>query len=176
MQPSPPPGVSSRTPPQFEQVEICCDGGCICFGYAARLFRPDRGNDCSILRSIPCLISRDISSYLKPKVFDNPGGGLLSRTKLATKRFPSPRCASAIQIVRPLEPIAETQPQLQPASLRLSAMISQYFILCRARAGPFGRTALVELYRFFGTSEATIFSKRGSPRSGSHVGCNLRSP
>src|SRR6266446_2705910 len=44
-----------------------------------------------------------------------------------TKRFPSPRCASAIQIVRPLESIAETQPQLQPALLRLSAMISQYF-------------------------------------------------
>ena len=30
-------------------------------------------------------------------------------------RFPSPRCASAIQIVRPLESIGETQPQLQPA-------------------------------------------------------------
>jgi hypothetical protein len=39
-----------------------------------------------------------------------------------------PRCASAIQIVLPLESIAETQPQLQPALLRLSAMISQYFI------------------------------------------------
>ena len=37
------------------------------------------------------------------------------------------RYASAIQIVRPLESIAETQPQLQPALLRLSAMISQYF-------------------------------------------------
>jgi hypothetical protein len=44
-----------------------------------------------------------------------------------TKRFPSPQCASAIQIVRPLESIAETQPQLQPALLRLSATISQYF-------------------------------------------------
>jgi hypothetical protein len=39
-----------------------------------------------------------------------------------TKRFLS-RCASAIQIVRPLESIADTQPQLQPALLRLSAMI-----------------------------------------------------
>jgi hypothetical protein len=28
---------------------------------------------------------------------------------------------------RPLESIVETQPQLQPALLRLSAMISQYF-------------------------------------------------
>src|SRR6266699_3830502 len=40
-----------------------------------------------------------------------------------TKRFPSPRCASAIQIVRPLELIAETQPQLQPALLRLSVAL-----------------------------------------------------
>jgi hypothetical protein len=31
-----------------------------------------------------------------------------------TKRFPSPRCASAIQIVCPLASMAETQPQLQP--------------------------------------------------------------
>jgi hypothetical protein len=34
---------------------------------------------------------------------------------------------SAIQIVRPAESRAETQPQLHPALLRLSAMISQYF-------------------------------------------------
>ena len=47
-------------------------------------------------------------------------------------RFPSTQCASVIQIVRPLESIAETQPQLNPALLRLSAMISQYFtqLLC----------------------------------------------
>jgi hypothetical protein len=45
-----------------------------------------------------------------------------------TKRFPSSRCASAIHIVRLLESIAETQPQLQPALLRLSAMISEYFM------------------------------------------------
>src|SRR5205809_4337303 len=44
-----------------------------------------------------------------------------------TKRFPSPRCASTTKIVRLRESTAETQPQLQPASLRLSAMISQYF-------------------------------------------------
>src|SRR5215471_6240899 len=43
-----------------------------------------------------------------------------------TKRFPS-RCASAIQIVRPSRSTAEIQPKLQPALLRLSAMISQYF-------------------------------------------------
>jgi hypothetical protein len=33
----------------------------------------------------------------------------------------------AAKKVRPLESIAETQPQLNPALLRLSAMISQYF-------------------------------------------------
>src|SRR5260370_35609896 len=44
-----------------------------------------------------------------------------------TKRFPSPRCASAIQIVRPWESTAETQSQLHPAFLRFSAMIPQYF-------------------------------------------------
>jgi len=33
---------------------------------------------------------------------------------------------SATKIVRPLELIAETQPQLQPDALRLSATISQY--------------------------------------------------
>ena len=43
-----------------------------------------------------------------------------------TKRFPSSRCASTIQIVRQSESIADTQPQLQPALLRLSAMISQF--------------------------------------------------
>src|ERR1700745_80839 len=46
-----------------------------------------------------------------------------------TKRFPSSPCASAIQIVRPKQSVAETQPKLQPAALSLSAMISQDFIL-----------------------------------------------
>jgi hypothetical protein len=45
----------------------------------------------------------------------------------ATKRFPSSRCASTIQIVRPSRCRAESQPKLQPRFLRLSAMISQYF-------------------------------------------------
>src|SRR5260370_25893087 len=42
--------------------------------------------------------------------------------------FPSPRCASATKIVRPLESTAGRQPQLQPALLRLSAIISQYVV------------------------------------------------
>jgi hypothetical protein len=41
------------------------------------------------------------------------------------KLLPLSPCASAIQIVRPLESIAETQLQLQLEALRLSAMISQ---------------------------------------------------
>ena len=45
-----------------------------------------------------------------------------------TKRFPSPRCASAIKIVRPSRSIADTQPKLHPRFLRLSAMM-----LARAR-------------------------------------------
>src|SRR6266550_6536184 len=53
--------------------------------------------------------------------------GLVSTIRLTTKRFPSPRCASAIQIVRPLQSTVATQPQLHPALLRLSAMIPQYF-------------------------------------------------
>ena len=41
--------------------------------------------------------------------------------------LPSSRCASAIQIVRPQESIAETQPQLQPALLRLSSHSATFF-------------------------------------------------
>ena len=52
--------------------------------------------------------------------------GQLSHAR-TTKRFPLSRCASAIQIVSSLESIAETQPQLHPALLRLSAIISRYF-------------------------------------------------
>jgi hypothetical protein len=46
-----------------------------------------------------------------------------------TKRFPSPRCASAVQIVRPLESITETQPQPNLSrvfdSFALSACVSE---------------------------------------------------
>src|SRR5438128_11330285 len=51
----------------------------------------------------------------------------------ATKRLPSSRCSSSIQSVPPLESIAEAQPPLPSALLRLSAMISQSFNLRRAR-------------------------------------------
>ena len=49
----------------------------------------------------------------------------LERFEDGACRFLASRCASAIQIVRPLELIAKTKPQLQPAWLRLSATISQ---------------------------------------------------
>jgi hypothetical protein len=39
--------------------------------------------------------------------------------------FPSSRCASATKNVRPFKSNADTQPQLQPALLRLSAIISR---------------------------------------------------
>ena len=55
-----------------------------------------------------------------------------SSSACTTKRFPSSRCASAIQIVRPLESIAETQPQLQPALLRLSAALLIVATICGA--------------------------------------------
>jgi hypothetical protein len=45
-----------------------------------------------------------------------------SSSARTTKRFPS-RCASAIQIARALLSVADTQLQLEPALLRLSAMI-----------------------------------------------------
>ena len=57
-----------------------------------------------------------------------------ARALFLSNAFRRPRCASAIQIVRPLESIAGTQPQLQPALLRLSAITSQFFIRFRAIA------------------------------------------
>ncbi len=42
------------------------------------------------------------------------------------QREPGHRALVAIQIVRPCESTAEMQPQLHPALLRLSAMISQF--------------------------------------------------
>jgi hypothetical protein len=75
-----------------------------------------------------------------------------------TKRFPSSRCASAIQIVRPWESIAETQSQLQPALLRLSATIPNT-----------SRAAI------HGCFSAQSFWKCGSLRSESQNGLKRRS-
>jgi len=54
-------------------------------------------------------------------------------TRIATTKSSSSlcrpllRCAPPTKIVRPQKSIVETQPQLQPALLRVSATISQYF-------------------------------------------------
>jgi hypothetical protein len=79
---------------------------------------------------------RHKKQWLKPKLYrPHFPGPIMDSSSInavsissarTTKRFPSPRCASTIQIVRPLESIAEIQPQLQPTLLRLSAMVSQY--------------------------------------------------
>ena len=51
-------------------------------------------------------------------------------------------------VFRPLESIAETQPQVQPALLRLSAMISQYFTaVCADYATQYEMTAPAILWR-----------------------------
>jgi hypothetical protein len=56
------------------------------------------------------------------------------RIRTHNETLSSPRCASAIQIVRPLESTTDTQPQLQPALLRLSAIILPVIFLWRAVA------------------------------------------
>ncbi len=62
------------------------------------------------------------------RITDSSSRKVVSFSSACTmNRFPSSRCASATKIVCPLELIVETQPQLQPASLRLSATISHYF-------------------------------------------------
>jgi hypothetical protein len=79
---------------------------------------PDVGNTRQLVEAI----------HGNPRITDSNSRNAVSFScARTTKRFPSPRCASAIQLVRPLEAIAETQPKLQPRFLRLSAIISQYF-------------------------------------------------
>jgi|SRR5882724_1220496 len=77
-----------------------------------------------------------------------------------TKRFPSSRCASAIQIVRPLESIAETQAQLQPALLRLSAILLHTSTLRRRLAAINGNATATGKLR---TNVATPRRPESSP-------------
>jgi hypothetical protein len=52
----------------------------------------------------------------QPRIADSSSTKAVSfSSACTTKRFSLSRCASAIQIVRPLESIVATQPQLQPA-------------------------------------------------------------
>jgi hypothetical protein len=80
-----------------------------------------------------------------------------SASARTTKRFPAPRCASAIQIVRPLESTTDTQPQLQPALLRLSAIILPVIFLWRAVAQS-GMTAPAILCRPIANVSAATFT------------------
>src|SRR6266566_610887 len=70
---------------------------------------------------------RRYSDFSALKIADSSSTKAVSFSSArTTNRFPSPRCASATKKVRPRESTAETQSQLQPALLGLSAMISQY--------------------------------------------------
>jgi hypothetical protein len=64
-----------------------------------------------------------------------------------TRRFPSSRCASAIQNVRPLESIAETQPQLQSSDAQRALIIYAFLKIdrrCRSQE-QFNETRLVSI-------------------------------
>ena len=77
------------------------------------------------------------------RVTDSSFRNALSFSSACTiKRFPSSRCASAIQIVRPSESMAETQPKLHPALLSLSAMISQDFTRADSAAFALDKTMI----------------------------------
>jgi hypothetical protein len=76
-----------------------------------------------------------------------------------TIRFPLSRCASAIQMARPLESIAKTQPQLQPTWLRLSAIISWYFA-CRIVALLISTQKRLSLPRVRLSGKTYLFGRR----------------
>ena len=88
----------------------------------------------AVVRAIGCGVERLMfgliktsSPWIKFRSADSSSTNAVNFSSArTTKRFPSLRCASATKIVRPSESKAETQPQPQPALLRLSAMISQY--------------------------------------------------
>src|SRR5205809_5989867 len=70
-----------------------------------------------------------LARYCRPRIADSSSINAVNfSSPRPTKRFPLSRCASTIQIVRPSESMAETEPKLQPRFLRVSARISQYFI------------------------------------------------
>ena len=79
--------------------------------------------------SVPSMCLLTVNGGVEaPRIADSSSTNPASISSARTmKRFP-PRCASTIQTVRPSESTAETQPKLQPALWRLSAMISQDFI------------------------------------------------
>jgi hypothetical protein len=91
------------------------------------------------------------------RVADSSSTNAVSFSSACTiKRFPSPRCASAIQIVRPAESIAENTVQT-PSGLAEIIGDDLPILHVMSSAAPFCRTALVELYSSLGASEVTIF-------------------
>ena len=84
-------------------------------------------NETLVVRFCACAVALNSAWVRETGRFPNRGFQFQKRRQLfisarTMNRFPLSRCASAIQIVRPLESTAETQPQRQPALLRLSAI------------------------------------------------------
>src|SRR5262249_40595648 len=115
----------------------CCWGA-----NSQRLCSGGIGTENNLLKAVRAIIPQFNKVFVRPRLvcsyrlraclrMEDFGFKFSKRRQLlsacTTKRFPSPRCASATNIVRPFEPTLDTHPQLQPALLRLSAMISQYF-------------------------------------------------
>ena len=88
---------------------------------------PQRGNVLRLIQirlATPSLQKISLgcqANSTQPQIADSSSRNAVSFSSARTiKRFPSSRCASATKIVCPLELIVDTQPQLQPALLRLS--------------------------------------------------------
>jgi hypothetical protein len=91
----------------------------------------------ALLKSWPGLADREIRRVTKTdckewaRAFRKVASPTRYNNTLAEctmKRFPSPRCASTIQILRPSKSMAETQPKVQPAFVRRLTTISQCFV------------------------------------------------
>ena len=80
-----------------------------------------------LTRARDCQPPTDSVNAILPMADSSSRNAVSFSSARTTKRLPSSRRASTIQIVRPSESTAETQPQLQPALLSLSAMISHSF-------------------------------------------------
>src|SRR5438552_7392269 len=89
---------------------------------------PSVGTDVKLATVVYRVVHFGVQKQLQARTADSSSKNAVSISSArTTNRFPSPRCASAIEIVRPSQSNADTQPQLQPALLRLSAIISQCF-------------------------------------------------
>ena len=98
------------------------------YGSAIRDFARRNGRSSKVFRR--CVINFDyIACWPLSRTADsNSTNAVNFSSACTTKRLPSSRCASAIQIVRPSRSKAETQPRLQPALLRRNSA----FFCCEA--------------------------------------------